>query len=103
PIGTPLVITRGRENVIEQLGGKPALSALREVVDAMNEHEKELLGNGLLIGRAISEYRETFGRGDFLVRNLMGVDQDSGAIAVAEYIRVGQTVQFHVRDARTAD
>jgi small ligand-binding sensory domain FIST len=55
-----------------------------------------------LIGRAISEYRDSFGRGDFLVRNLMGVDQGSGAIAVTDYVRVGQTVQFHVRDAETA-
>ena len=69
----------------------------------MPEDERELLHNGLLIGRAISEYRETFGRGDFLVRNVIGVDQESGAIAMADYIRTGQTVQFHVRDAETAD
>src|SRR5207249_4690465 len=103
PIGKPMIVTRARENVIEQLGGKPALGALREMVDQMNDVEKEQLGHGLLIGRVISEYRESFGRGDFLVRNIMGVDQDSGAMAVTDYIRVGQTVQFHVRDAATAD
>jgi small ligand-binding sensory domain FIST len=104
PVGRPMVITRAKQNVIEQLGGKPALEALRAMVnDEMSEADKELLGNGLLIGRAISEYRESFGRGDFLVRNLMGVDQNSGAIAVTDLVRVGQTVQFHVRDAATAD
>jgi small ligand-binding sensory domain FIST len=103
PIGQPMVITRGRENIIEQLGGKPAMTALREIIDSLTEGDRELLRNGLLIGRAISEYRETFGRGDFLVRDLAGADQESGAMQVADYVRVGQTVQFHVRDAASAD
>jgi small ligand-binding sensory domain FIST len=102
PIGRAMIITKGHDNVVEQLGGKPALQALREVVDEMSEPDRLLLQNGLLIGRAISEYRDTFGRGDFLVRNLMGVDQDSGAIAITDFVKVGQTVQFHVRDAGTA-
>jgi small ligand-binding sensory domain FIST len=102
PIGTTMVVTKARENIIEQLGGRPALAALKETIESLNESDKALLSNGLLIGRAISEYRESFGRGDFLVRNLMGVDQSSGAIAVTDYVRVGQTVQFHVRDAATA-
>jgi small ligand-binding sensory domain FIST len=88
---------------VEQLGGKPALEALRETVMQLPDDQKELLQNGLLIGRAISEYRERFGRGDFLVRNLVGVDDQSGAIALADYVKTGQTVQFHVRDAQTAD
>ncbi len=103
PIGSPMVITRAKENIIEQLGGKPALVVLREVVDALNEADRALLQHGLLIGRAISEYRERFGRGDFLVRNIVGADQENGAIAVGDFARVGQTVQFHVRDAATAD
>ena len=103
PIGIPLLITRSHENVIEQLGGKPAMRALRDVIDAVSEDDKSLLENGLFIGRAISEYRERFGRGDFLVRNLMGADQESGAIAIADYVKTGQTVQFHVRDGQTAD
>jgi small ligand-binding sensory domain FIST len=64
--------------------------------------EKNLLRHGLLIGRAMSEYKDSFARGDFVVRNLMGVDQESGAIAVTDLVRVGQTMQFHVRDAATA-
>jgi small ligand-binding sensory domain FIST len=102
PIGEPMIVTKARENIIEQLGGKPAMSALREIINSLSEADQALLQHGLLIGRAISEYREKFGRGDFLVRNLAGADQESGAIAVADYVRVGQTVQFQVRDAATA-
>lgn len=103
PFGSPMVVTKSHDNVIEQVGGKPTLRALQDAIESMPEEERELLHNGLLIGRAISEYRDTFGRGDYLVRNVIGVDQESGAVSMADYIRTGQTVQFHVRDAQTAD
>jgi small ligand-binding sensory domain FIST len=98
-----MVVTKSHDNVIEQVGGKPTLKALQDAIESMPEDQRELLHNGLLIGRAISEYRDTFGRGDYLVRNVIGVDQESGAVSMADYIRTGQTVQFHVRDADTAD
>ncbi len=103
PIGRSLVITKAHDNVIEQLGGKPSLGVLKDMVDELPESEKELLhDNGLMIGRAISEYKDHFGRGDFLIRSLAGVDQRTGAIAVGDLVRVGQTVQFQARDGRTA-
>jgi small ligand-binding sensory domain FIST len=92
PIGRPLVITRSHDNVIEQLGGRPAVEVLREIVTSLSESDQHLLQHGLLVGRAISEYRETFGRGDFLVRNIIGMDEQTGAIAMADYVRTGQTI-----------
>jgi small ligand-binding sensory domain FIST len=103
PIGQPFVITKSHDNVVEQLGGKPALAALRDTINSLPEQEKALLQQGLLVGRAMTEYRERFGRGDFLVRNIIGVDQKAGSLALADFVKVGQTVQFHVRDAETAD
>jgi small ligand-binding sensory domain FIST len=103
PIGGAMVITKAKGNVVEAVGGKSPLDALNEIVNAMPSSEHALLRNGLFLGRAISEYRDTFGRGDFLVSNLLGADQKSGAIAVNGEVRIGQTVQFHVRDAATAD
>src|SRR6185436_20170687 len=50
-----------------------------------------------------SEYLDHFSQGDFLVRNVVGMDVNSGAIAIGDYFRAGQTVQFHVRDWETAD
>ncbi len=102
PIGRPLVITGARRNVIESLGGKPAMAALQEVAVELSDEERELIQKGLFVGRAVSEYREHFGRGDFLVRNVIGVDERHGMLAVSDLVRVGQTVQFHVRDAQTA-
>jgi small ligand-binding sensory domain FIST len=102
PFGKNYVVTKAQQNVIQTLGGKPALQALRDAIMDMPPEDRELLQKGLFVGRAISEYKDKFGRGDFLVRNVMSVDNDSGAVAMGDYVRVGQTVQFHVRDAATA-
>jgi small ligand-binding sensory domain FIST len=103
PIGKPMVITKSHDNVIDQIGGRPPLEVLRDTVEELSDAERELLQNGLMVGRAISEFKERFGRGDFLVRNLVAVDEASGSVAVADYVRTGQTMQYHVRDAATAD
>lgn len=57
----------------------------------------------LLVGLAMDEYQDEHGRGDFLIRNLLGVDEESGTIAVNTAVRVGQTFQFQFRDAEAAD
>ncbi|HEX5244070.1 MAG TPA: FIST N-terminal domain-containing protein [Tepidisphaeraceae bacterium] len=103
PIGQHMIVTRSHENVIEQLGGKPAMEVLRGVVSELPASDQHLLQNGLFVGQAISEYREQFGRGDYLVRNVIGVDEEGGSISIADYVKTGQTVQFHLRDAQTAD
>lgn len=102
PIGRAMIVTRADENLIRELGRRPALEALREMFEELPEEEQALARNGLHVGRVINEYQGTFGRGDFLVRNVMGADP-AGAIAISDSVRVGQTVQFHVRDADTAD
>lgn len=102
PIGRAMIVTKIEKNVIRELGGRNSHEVLRETYDALEDSEKALVKNGLHIGRVINEYQETFHRGDFLVRNVLGVDE-SGGLVVTDLIRVGQTVQFHVRDAETAD
>ena len=51
----------------------------------------------------VDEHKADFERGDFLVRNVLGGDQDSGTVVVGDEVTVGQTVQFQVRDAAAAD
>ena len=102
PIGRPLVITKSEENLIVELGGRPALERLREVYAELSPADRELVKTSLHLGRAASEYKDHFQRGDFLVRNVLGADPDMGVLAIGDTIRVGQTVQFHVRDAESA-
>lgn len=103
PIGRTFVVTKAEQNVIAELSGKPALAQLEEVYRELPTADQKLLERGLHVGRVINEYQETFERGDFLIRNVIGADRETGAIAIGDFARVGQTVQFHVRDAKSAD
>jgi small ligand-binding sensory domain FIST len=102
PIGKAFIVTAAEDNVVMALGGKPALDQLRAMWDGLSGMERTLAQQGLHLGRVINEYQGSFGPGDFLVRNVIGFDQDAGAMAVNDRMRVGQTVQFHVRDAQSA-
>ncbi len=103
PVGDPYTITQADGNVIFELGGRPPLARLRELAAALPGRERELLARGAHLGMVIDEYRTQPGHGDFLVRGIAGADPASGALAVGEEVEIGQTVQFHVRDARAAD
>jgi small ligand-binding sensory domain FIST len=104
PIGRPLVVTRSDANIIYELAGQPALERLVEMARAgMPERDLLLINQGLHIGLVIDEHQTEFTRGDFLVRNVLGADQENGAMAVGDRVDVGTTVQFHVRDAEAAD
>jgi small ligand-binding sensory domain FIST len=103
PVGSPLVITRGEGNRIEELAGRSAIDRVQDTAAAASETDRALMRGGLHLGIVVDEHRADFERGDFLVRNVLGGDPDTGAIVVGDEIEVGQTVQFHVRDAAAAD
>jgi small ligand-binding sensory domain FIST len=102
-VGETFVVTKGHQNVIETLDGKPALAAIEEMVQGLPLLDRQLLANGgLQVGRVIDQGKGTYGKGDFLIRSLVGVRRETGAVLIGDMIRAGQTLQFHVRDARTA-
>jgi small ligand-binding sensory domain FIST len=103
PIGRHYVVTRAERNVIGEMSGKPPLAQLKELAGELSDVERRLIQRGLHVGIVTNEYQDKFERGDFLVRNVIGADPNSGAIAIGDYVRVGQTVQFHIRDADSAD
>lgn len=103
PIGKHFVITKAEQNVIYELGGRPALLQLKEIFDQLSTREQQLVQSGLHVGRVVSEYQDHFEQGDFLVRNVMGIDPNEGSVALGDYVRPGQTIQFHIRDHETAD
>lgn len=103
PIGEALIVTKAEGNVIHELGGRPALERVREVLAAVDERDRQLASEGLHVGVVIDEQREEFGRGDFLVRGVAGADPEQGTLTVGEEVEVGRTIQLHVRDAESAD
>ncbi|MEX2287046.1 MAG: FIST N-terminal domain-containing protein, partial [Planctomycetaceae bacterium] len=103
PIGTTYLVTKADQNVVYELGSVPTMQRLRDLFATMNARDQRLMQGGLHLGIAMNEYQATFGRGDFLISNVIGAQPDDGAIAIGNVVRTGQTVQFHVRDAEAAD
>ncbi len=103
PVGEPFIVTSAERNVVHELGGRPAAQRLRELFESLTEDDRNLATHGLQVGRVIDETRDRFERGDFLIRSLMAIDRRSGSIAIGDLVEVGATLQFHVRDATTAD
>ena len=103
PIGQPWTITACDSNLVRAVGSRPAFEVLRETLDALDEPTRERARRNLLVGLAMDEYRDAHGRGDYLVRNVLGIDRESGVVAINAVPRVGQTLQFQFRDAAAAD
>jgi small ligand-binding sensory domain FIST len=103
PVGREAVITRAEGNVVYELAGRPALEFLRREIAGLAFEERALAARGLLAGLVIDENRPEYDTGDFLMRGLLGADEQSGALALGDTVRVGQTLRFFVRDAASAD
>lgn len=103
PVGEPLTITGAEGHLVTTLGSRPAFTVLDETFGAMPEADKRIAAGNLFVGLAMSEYVDEYKTGDFLVRNLIGGDQQSGVLAIGAQPRVGQTLQFQLRNARSAD
>jgi small ligand-binding sensory domain FIST len=102
PIGAPLTITKAENNLVYQMGGSTAYEVLDEVFQRLTDKEKANARGNLFAGLASSEYLEDFKRGDFLIRNIIGADPNSGAVVIGSPARVGQTMQYQMRDFSTA-
>lgn len=102
-VGDPFVITRVDGRHLLELAGQPAIDRLREILEGLTPEERAAATRGLQIGVVIDESRAEFARDDFRIRPMVGADMASGAVVVGDALEVGQTVQFHLRDAQGAD
>lgn len=103
PIGEAWTLTRVEQNLIRHIGNRPAYTVLSETVSKLSPEDQRKAAGNLFIGLVVNEYLDEFHRGDFLVRNLLGGDPNSGVLAVGALPRMGQTIQFQRRDATAAD
>jgi small ligand-binding sensory domain FIST len=102
PIGVPMIVTKAKNNLVYELGGTPVLDVIHRALEPLGDQREAYLRRGLFLGLAADEFKPRFGRGDFLIRNVVGGDREHGYIAIADLPRVGQTVRLHVRDPKAA-
>ncbi|PMB43771.1 hypothetical protein CEN40_15230 [Fischerella thermalis CCMEE 5205] len=102
PIGQPYQVTRGDRNIILELDEQAPLFVLRDLIASLSEEDRTLAQNSLFVGLAMDEFKPCLQQGDFLIRDILGVDPAGGAIAIGDYVRPGQRLQFHLRDAEAS-
>ena len=109
PIGPVYRVTEGERNIILELQevegeerSNPPLKVLQEMLETLDEEDREKIQNSLFVGMAQSEFKATLEPGDFLIRQPMGIDPRVGALAIGDRVRPGQRIQFHLRDAQTS-
>jgi small ligand-binding sensory domain FIST len=95
-------VTKAERNIILELDEQVPLVVLRNLISSLSEEEKMLTQHSLFVGLAMNEFQLSLKQGDFLIRNLLGVDPSAGAIAIGDRVRPGQRLQFHLRDAQAS-
>jgi small ligand-binding sensory domain FIST len=115
PIGQPYRVAEAERNILTQLEEQPQsdiascgltqtpLEVLQNLIQTLDESDRQLAQRALFVGVAQSAFKQNLEQGDFLIRNLLGVDPRTGAIAIGDRIRVGQRIQFHLRDAQASE
>lgn len=98
PIGKPLTITNSQENIIHRLNNQTALSVLSQLFAEIDESTRKRLRNNLYLGFAVDRYNDELKHGDFIIHHLIGLNEDTGSIALGVPVKNGQIVQFHMRD-----
>lgn len=98
PVGPPFLVTRSEGNVVYELGGRPAYGELSEVLIAIGEEERNRFMRAPHVGIRPLESNSGENGSDSLIRGVMGVDPDAGAIAVSDTIGEGEMLQFQSRD-----
>jgi small ligand-binding sensory domain FIST len=102
PVGPEMTVTAGEGNLIEELASEPALERLRRAIDELEPDERAKAAHGLLIGVVTDANKPDYESGDFLVRGIIGSDEENGSLSVGTQVRVGQTLRLQVRDAAAA-
>jgi small ligand-binding sensory domain FIST len=102
PIGDPMFVTSAHENLIREIDGHSARDVLAELFERLGPADRDLFTQSLFLGLAMRKDTSEYVPGDFLIRNILGMDPQSGALWVNAHVPNKSVVQFHLRDATTS-
>jgi len=99
PVGEPLFVTAAEDNRISELDGRAPREVIGDLFSSLDERDREIFNDRqLYIGLALPGPRQTVGAGDFLVREVVGLDADSGELVIGDRAHRNGIVQFQLRD-----
>jgi len=98
PLGPVHTLSDCEGNYAVRIDERPALEVLKEDIGEILARDLNRIGGYIFAGFPISG-SDT---GDYLVRNLVGIDPEQGVLAIGEYLQTGQRMMFCKRDGKTA-
>ncbi len=102
PIGDPMFVTSAHENLVRELDGRSPRDLLSDLFERLPASDRDLFSQSLHMGMAMRTEASEFSSGDFLVRGILGMDPQTGALWVSANVPSNSVVQFHLRDAATS-
>lgn len=102
PFSPPLIVTRSHQNLILEVEGQPALDALRAHAPAEALDNPNLIFSQIFVGLLPDPDGHVATTGDYLIRNIVAADPDTGVLAIADIVEEGQSILFAMREPRSA-
>jgi small ligand-binding sensory domain FIST len=102
PVTEPMVITKSDGNLIFEINGRPAFESFAKVIKAPFLDDLRRALAFVFVGLPSDPSRNSVGPGEYLVRNIVGLDPQKGIVAVAEEVHEGERMIFTLRDSQRA-
>ena len=102
PVGENLEVTQCDNVILEGVDGQNPLDYIRALAPQLSEKDRNLLQQSLFIGVEMDLIKADLNHGDYLIRNIRGINPESGSLVVGEHLQLGQSVRFHIRDPESS-
>lgn len=102
PITQPMTITKAENNLIYEIDHRPALEVFAEQLKGPLAQDLRRALTFLFIGLPGDPAENSVAPGQYLVRNIIGLDPDKGVVGVADRVHAGQSMIFVFRDGQRA-
>jgi small ligand-binding sensory domain FIST len=99
PIGPMLEITRAEDNLVIEIEGRPAFEVFKEQIGELLSRNLDRIPGFIFAGLPVSGADS----GDYMVRDIMGVDPQNGIVAIGAEAEVGGQLMFCRRDGASAE
>ena len=102
PITEPMAITKAERNLIYEINGRPALEIFARLLKGPLAEDVRRAVSVIFVGLPANRQENSVADGQYVVRNIIGIDAEKGVIGVADEVTQGDAVIFTMRDGQRA-
>ena len=102
PITEPMMITKAEGNLIYEINQRPALEVFARLLKGPLAEDIRRAVSVIFVGLPANRQENSVADGQYLVRNIIGLDAEKGILGVADEVTEGDAVIFTMRDGERA-